>query len=72
MYPIIRQAINMNLGKKFHNWFFEKTKQYINAKEYWRVERDFDRHLSVLNQKNPLDRIGGELVRNPEKDKVCA
>lgn len=69
--PMVLTAINFNLGKKFHNWFFEKTKQYINAKEYWRVERDFDRHLSLLN--NPLDRLGGELVRNPEKEqKVCA
>lgn len=69
--PIVLQAIKLNLGKKFHNYVFEKSKQYINAKEYWRVERDFDRHLSLLN-KNPLDRLGGELVRNPEKDEVCA
>ncbi len=69
--PIVLMAIHVNFGKKFHNWFFEKTKQYINAREYWRVDRDFERHLSML--KNPLDRLGGELSRNPEKDqKVCA
>ena len=70
MTPIALAAININFGKKFHNWFFEKTKQYINAKEYWRVDREFERHLSML--KNPLDRLGGELVRNPEKEQVCA
>lgn len=69
IYPFVRSAININFGKKFHNWFFEKTKQYINSKEYWRVDRDFDRHISVLNS-NQLDRLGGELERNPEK--VCA
>lgn len=68
--PAVLAAINFNFGKKFHNWFFERTKQYINAREYWRVERDFERHISVLN--NPLDRLGGELVRNPEKEEVCA
>ncbi len=69
--PFVLAAINVNFGKKFHNWFFERTKQYINAKEYWRVERDFERHISVMN-KQPLDRLGGELIRNPEKDQVCA
>lgn len=66
--PIALAAININFGKKFHNWFFERTKQYINAREYWRVERDFDRHLSSLRN-NPLDRLGGELSR---EQKVCA
>jgi hypothetical protein len=41
--PLVLTAININFGKKFHNWFFEKTKQYINAREYWRV----DENLSV-------------------------
>ena len=72
LFPIVSVLINFNLGKKFHNWFFERSKQYINAKEYWRVERDFERHLSILNQDNPLDRLGGELVRNPEKEEICA
>jgi anaerobic magnesium-protoporphyrin IX monomethyl ester cyclase len=70
LYGIVTKVlININFGKKFHNWVFEKSKQYINAKEYWRVEK-FDRHLSML--RNPLDRLGGELVRNPEKEQVCA
>ena len=67
---VIHVLIYINFGKKFHNWIFEKSKQYINAKEYWRVDRQFDRHLSML--RNPLDRLGGELVRNPERDEVCA
>lgn len=70
MTPFALAAININLGKKFHNWFFERSKQYINAKEYWRVEREFEKHISAIN--NPLDRLGGELVRNPEKNEVCA
>ena len=70
--PIVLAAININFGKKFHNWFFEKTKQYINAREYWRVDREFERHISALKN-NPLDRLGGELIRNPEKEQAaCA
>ena len=67
-YIVVNVLIHLNLGKKFHSWIFEKTKQYINAREYWRVERDFDRHISVLNKKQPLDRLGGELQR----EEICA
>ena len=68
---VVNVLINFDLGKKFTNWIFEKSKQYINAREYWRVSGNFERHISML--RNPLDRLGGELVRNPEKEqKVCA
>lgn len=69
LYGIVTKVlINFNFGKKFVNWIFEKTKQYINAKEYWRVERGFERHLSILNFNQPLDRLGGELKR----EEICA
>lgn len=65
---VVNILIHFDLGKKFHNWIFEKTKQYINAKEYWRVDREFDKHISVINKKQPLDRLGGELKR----EEICA
>lgn len=71
LYPlVVGLLIHIDFGKKFQNSIFEKTKQYINAREYWRVDKSFDRHLSML--RNPLDRLGGELVRNQEKESVCA
>lgn len=73
---VTKVLINLNLGKKIQNWAFEKSKQYINAKEYWRVDRDFDKHVSIINaesKQQPMDRLGGELVSNPEKEqKICA
>lgn len=72
LYGIVRVLINFEFGKKFTNWIFEKSKGYINAREYWRVER-MEKHVSITShQSQPLDRLGGELTRNPEKDNVCA
>lgn len=70
LYGIVTKVlINLNLGKKFTNWIFEKTKNYINGKEYWRVER-LEKHISILTHQ-PLDRLGGELVRNLEANSTC-
>ena len=41
----------------------------FNGKEYWRIEH-LEKHISILTHQ-PLDRLGGELVRNPEKEEVC-
>lgn len=60
--------IHIDLGKRFTNWIFEKAKNYINGREYWRVQR-LEKHISILTHQ-PLDRLGGELVRNREKE-VC-
>ena len=70
LYGIVRVLINFNFGKKFHNWVFEKSKGYINAREYWRVSK-MEKHVSITSHQNqPLDRLGGELTRNPEKLKT--
>lgn len=67
LYPIVAHlAIHLNLGRRVQNWIFDTTKRYVNAREYWRVE--LGEHISRLNSKAPLDRLGGELVRNPEKE----
>jgi len=66
LYPVARALIHVNLGRKLQNWIFDKTKNYINAREYWRVE--LGAHVSRINSDGPLDRLGGELVRNPEKE----
>jgi radical SAM superfamily enzyme YgiQ (UPF0313 family) len=66
---VSRVLIYLNFGRKIHNWIFEVSKQYINAKEYWRVEKKFVRHLSLQS----MDRLGGELVRDSEKEQeVCS
>lgn len=64
LYEIVKHAIKFDLGDRFQNWIFEKSKNYINGKEYWRVKDELVRHVAF----NPLDRLGGELVRNPEKE----
>src|SRR3990167_2095075 len=67
LYGIVKQLIKINFGKKFHEWVFEKTKGYINAQEYWRVER-MEKHVSIISHQNQiLDRLGGELSRPKEK-----
>lgn len=71
LYPLVLFLINFDLGKKFQNWIFETSKQYINSKEYWRVENKFAQHISIRSRQGSLDRLGGELVRDPEKDEVC-
>lgn len=59
LYSIVtRWMININLGKRFHGWVFDKVKTHINAKEYWRVD-GMQTHVSLLNQS--LDRLGGEI-----------
>lgn len=69
---VVKFLIHFDFGKPFHNWIFDAVKQYINAREYWRVDR-FEKHLSMIrSEENPLDRIGGELKRNPEKEEACA
>jgi len=68
LYPLVRVLINLDLGKKAHEYIFDKTKQYINQREYWRVEgKAFEPHLS---RQRSLDRLGNELVRDPERS-VC-
>ena len=60
LYPIVRVLININFGKKMHNWIFETTKQYINKREYWKTQE----HAQISpsdSQQN--DRLGGELKR---------
>ena len=68
LYPIVQVLINFNFGKKFHNFVFEKAKGYINAKEYWRVDH-MEKHVSITSRQKTLDRLGGELSREPMK--VC-
>lgn len=69
LYDIVRVLIYFDFGKKFTNWIFEKSKGYINAREYWRVSH-MEKHVSITSHQ-PLDRLGGELTRNPEKDNIC-
>ena len=66
LYPIVRQVIKVNLGKRFNNWIFEISKGYINKREYWKIEH-MDKHVSITSHQ-PLDRLGGELIRNKEKE----
>lgn len=47
LYPVVRLLINFNFGRLFHNWIFERSKSYINSREYWRVEK-MERHLSMI------------------------
>ena len=51
LYWAVRILINLNLGRKVHNWIFEKSKGYINAREYWRVER-MERHVSETSHQH--------------------
>lgn len=60
LYPFARILIHFNLGKRLHRQIFEKTKGYINAKEYWRVDRQ-EKHITLVNASQRLDRLGGEL-----------
>lgn len=62
LYPIVRILINFNFGRKFHNWIFEKSKGYINAREYWRID-NMEKHVSITSRQATLDRLGGELQR---------
>ena len=77
LYSIVRVLIELDFGKGFTNWVFEKSKGYINAREYWRVDH-MEKHVAIISHQQvhhgkdqPLDRLGGELTRNPEKDNVC-
>ena len=71
LYPAVTKVmIHLNLGRKIHSWIFDKTKHYINAREYWRVGLTNHHHVYRANPKQALDRLGGELVREPEKDCV--
>lgn len=70
LYWPVRFLININFGKKFHNWIFETTKGYVNKKEYWRIEH-MEKHVAITSHQE-LDRLGGELVRNKQKEAaVC-
>ena len=69
LYPVAKLVIRLNLGKRLNNTIFEWAKQYINAKEYWQVSGKFEKHISTVQ--SSLDRLGGELVRDPEKENVC-
>ena len=64
LYPFVRVLINLNLGRRFHNWIFEKSKGYINAKEYWRVEH-MEKHVSITSHQGHPNEIKKE-------EKVCA
>lgn len=65
LYPLVRAAIEVPLGRRVENAIFERTKTYINAREYWRV--GLGRHLTKTEDfsRRPLDRLGGELSRLP-------
>jgi len=63
-WPVVA-LININLGKKFHNWIFEVTKGYINKCEYWRIEH-MDKHVAITSHQNH-DRLGGELERKQQE-----
>lgn len=67
---VTKLLIHIDLGKRFTAWIFEKSKNYINGKEYWRIGGNLQKHVSILTHQ-PLDRLGGELVRNVEKEEVC-
>ena len=60
LYPVVRVLINFNLGHNLMKRIFEKSKQYINQQEYWRVKE----HEPIkVNASQQLDRLGGELER---------
>lgn len=59
LYPIVKVLININLGKKFHNWVFEKSKGFINRREYWSIKEGTIRPREFQQ----YDRLGGELTR---------
>lgn len=61
LYPFVKALIFVNFGSSFHCRIFEKTKQYINSKEYWRVDKRFVHCLETQK----LDRLGGEIFREP-------
>jgi radical SAM superfamily enzyme YgiQ (UPF0313 family) len=70
LYPLVRVLIHINFGRKFHNWIFESSKMYINKKEYWRIEH-MEKHVAITSHQE-LDRLGGELSRNKQKEQaVC-
>ncbi len=60
LYPFVRILIYFNFGKRWHNWIFNVSKGYINKKEYWRVAESGQIRPREFQ---PLDRLGGELVR---------
>jgi radical SAM superfamily enzyme YgiQ (UPF0313 family) len=62
LYPVVTKGlIHLNLGRRIQNAFFDMSKKYINAREYWRV--NLGDHLSKVNKFQQHDRLGGELVR---------
>ena len=61
LYPLVANVlINVDLGPRAHSAIFEKSKQYINKREYWRVE---GKHHVTVSREQLLDRLGGELNR---------
>lgn len=68
LYYIARILIHFNLGIRFTNWIFEISKEYINNREYWRVDKAFVRHVSLQS----LDRLGNDLPKDRKKEAlVC-
>lgn len=55
LYNIARILINFNFGHRFHNWIFEKSKGYINSREYWRVER-MEKHVSSITHSDQKEK----------------
>jgi radical SAM superfamily enzyme YgiQ (UPF0313 family) len=68
LYSLVRVLINIDFGRKTHNRIFEITKGYINKKEYWRIEH-MEKHVAITSHQG-LDRLGGELVRNKQKEPI--
>lgn len=58
---VTKVLIHIDFGSKFHHWIFNYTKQWINRREYWRVDK-MDKHISILNTQK-LDRLGNEPER---------
>lgn len=58
---VVKILIRFNFGKKTIKLIFEKTKTYINSREYWRIKK-MERHISITNQQQ-LDRLGAEPER---------
>lgn len=67
LYPLVRLLIHIPHGQRAERWIFDTSKQYINAREYWRV--GLSRHV-IRTRHASLDRLDGS-PRRPEEQASC-
>ena len=58
---VVKVLIHINFGKFMHQWIFNTSKNHINGREYWRVER-LEKHVSITSRQT-MDRLGNEPKR---------